>query len=160
DLAYAPVRIGQANPHAGVVGPLLEEVLVEAQGGQEQLSPQLLHAGYLLEAALAHAGEVFVHRRPRLGEVGLRLGLRRLRLGPELRLALFALFRLALRLLRFLTGLSFVVGRLGLAPGQLVEVGRGADRDDRHAHQQQHQGRRQTGDAWVVPAPAPAAFAE
>ncbi len=146
DLADAEVGRRQRGAHGGVSGPLLQEVLVELERGQQQILAEVLEPGHLQQPILADPGEGVVHRRHGLAEVGLRL-------LAQLRLAILARHGL-------IPGLPLVHRRLRFLP---VERGHLA-RHDQGAHGRQHQHRRQHraqhGDAGVVSRPADVALQE
>ena len=64
DSADPGLSCGQVGAERGVVAPFLEEVLVEPEGGFEQLAAEDLEAGDLQELALADRGEVAVDGVP------------------------------------------------------------------------------------------------
>ena len=124
DLAHPQVSRGQTRSNRRVVPVLLEEVLVETAGRDEQLAPQRLHTRHLEELTLAHLRQVIVDGRAGHREVGdgaLPLGLG---VGEHL-FGLDAEPRLALASpLRRHAGCALAGRRHGLPPGQRVKMPR------------------------------------
>ena len=120
----------QFRPERRVVGPLVEQALVEGQGRAEQLQPQRLEAGHVQQAALADDGERLVDRLAGGGEAGLGplalgagLAAGGLRQGALLGLVPAGLLGLTKRI-------QGVAGRPGLVLGQPAHLAGDDQRDD------------------------------